>query len=66
LGDDQKQTFDLILTELQKNHIPMHRLDDKYADMNVWFDYRHVAIDKHGLIYSEDVSEIIRKELDLN
>lgn len=66
LGEEQKQTFDSILDELEKNRISIYRLDDKYADMNIWFDYRHVAIDKQGLIYSKDVSEIIKKELSLN
>lgn len=63
LSDKQSQVFDSILAELERNQVTIYRLDDKYADMNIWFDYRHVAIDQHGLIYSKDIAEIINNEL---
>ncbi len=67
LSDKQSQVFDSILAELENNKVKIYRLDDKYVDMNIWFDYRHVAIDQHGLIYSKDIAEIINNELkDLN
>lgn len=63
LNNEQKQTFELILDELAKNEIMIYRLDDRYADLDIWYDYRHVAINQHGLIYSEDVLEIINNEI---
>ena len=39
---------------------------EKYADLNIWFDNAHVAVTEDAIIYSQDIAEIILKEIQNN
>lgn len=62
LSDHNKNTFDNILTDiLNKHNIPIYRLEDNYADLNIWYDYNHVAMNPHAIIFTHDIEEILVK-----
>ena len=39
-------------------------LHDKYADLNIWREFLHIAIQPEGKIFSDDVLQIILKEIE--
>jgi hypothetical protein len=43
--------------------VPLYRLDEKYSHMDVWADYWHVTLLDEGLVYSDDIVEIILDEI---
>jgi predicted glycosyltransferase len=64
LNNEQKSSFDSILNELQKSNMTIYRLDDKYADMPIWYNFDHISYTKNSIIYSEDIARLIISEID--
>lgn len=57
--------FNNILDEVSKEHnIEIHTFYDKYDGLKIWNNPSHVAIHKNATIFSEDVSELILRELE--
>ena len=60
----EKTAFDTIIQNLEKDcNVKIYSLQDKYKDLNVWYDPQHVAIFNNTQIYSDDVTKIILGEI---
>jgi len=42
----------------------VYSLQEKYADLNIWREYLHIAIQPEGKIFSDDILQIILKEIE--
>jgi exoribonuclease II len=47
----------------EKNDIPVYFLHEKYSEMEIWRDNIHVAINQDVQIYTNDILEILLKEM---
>lgn len=45
------------------NGLQLYDLHDRYVDLNIWADPQHVAQNPQVIVYSNDVAQIILKEL---
>jgi hypothetical protein len=43
--------------------VPSHVFLDRYADLDVWREIEHVSTNQDGLIFSDDVAEVIFSEI---
>lgn len=60
----QKQ-FETIADDLQNSTgVNIYPRVSEYSKLKIWHDLSHVAVNEQALIYSEDISKIILKELD--
>ena len=64
LSSFNKETFEQSLSIISTTGVPVYRFDDKYAQQNIWYDYRHVVIDEVGIIFSEDILNLIIDHID--
>ena len=63
INEHDKQLFSSFVDELSKKYnIKVYRLDEKYADLNVWNDVMHVAVNEKTVMYSRDIAQIILNE----
>ena len=59
-----KTNFDTFVQNLEKDYkIKIYSLQDKYEDLNIWYDPQHVALFNNTQIYNEDVAKIILEEI---
>ena len=59
-----KESFELIEEELVNSiKADVNPRDVNYSDMPIWHDLFHIAVNNQSLIFSEDVANIILKEL---
>ena len=57
-------TFNLILKQISDEfNVKIYSLTYRYADLNIWHDYQHLAITKNSIIYSDDIAKIILTEI---
>ena len=63
LSKEQEMTYENILNSLSAKNISIYRFDDKYVDKNIWYDYRHVAIHPDGIVFSQDVLNLILEKI---
>ncbi len=63
-SDEFKKSFELIKEELiDTSKVTIYpRLS--YSEMLIWHDLYHIAVNNQSLIFSQDISDIILKELD--
>jgi len=47
----------------KQNHIDVYFLHKKYEDMVVWRDPYHIAVNKTVTVYTDDISEIVSREI---
>jgi hypothetical protein len=65
MPESHNDYFNLILNDLNSTeNIVILDLYTKYADLNIWADLSHIAINSDIAIYTEDVYEIILKEIE--
>lgn len=65
VSDSDKAKFELMLQDLSKElNVDTYFLHEKYADLNIWRDSIHVAVDPSAKIYSEDIAKIILDQLE--
>lgn len=65
IDDSDIQKFTTMLKNISKEHgIDVFFIHDKYADLNIWRDPFHVAINPDAIIFTNDVQEIIFKEIE--
>lgn len=65
LGDSDKKEFNLIIQNISSQYeLEIYSLNDKYADLRVWKDLDHVAINDNVTIYNKDMSNHIIQELE--
>ena len=63
--ENQAKTFQEILSKIsEKNGIEIYSLYEKYAEVNVWHDHTHLAVNNNTNFYPEDVASFIIKELE--
>jgi len=43
--------------------IPVYFLHEKYVDLEIWRDTKHIAIHPDAQIYTDDILKIILKEI---
>jgi|TARA_B110000467_G_C18338536_1_gene500784 hypothetical protein len=61
----QNDYLNLILNDLNSiKNIGIYDLYTEYADLNIWADVSHIAVNSDIVIYTKDVSEIILKEIE--
>lgn len=64
MPESYKESFNSIVNHISKlQGIKIYRLDERYADLNVWTDPIHIAINDNTTEYSEDISKIILGEI---
>jgi len=60
-----KKSFEMIKENLENTtKINIHPRTNSYSEMQIWHDLHHIAVNDKTLIYSDDISKIILKELD--
>lgn len=65
LSQEQEESFELILQELKNRYnIKIYDLTHKYEYMNIWNDLTHVAFNRDGIIFSDDISRFILNEIE--
>ena len=64
ISENDVELFEKMLHEFsKKNNIPVYFLHEKYSEMEIWRDTIHVAINKDVQIYTNDILEILLKEI---
>lgn len=64
LPTQYRESFNSIVKELSNNpEVQFYSLYDKYKDDYVWCDLTHVTANKTVTVYSNDVAEMIEKEI---
>jgi len=58
------EIFESLLEEVADEFdVIVYHLYDKYADMNIWTDVRHISMKKTANIFSSDMAKIISNEI---
>ncbi len=65
ISEKDKENFNQILQNAGGNKTAnVYPLLDRYADLAIWYEPVHIAINPEITIFNEDISNIILKELD--
>ena len=60
-----KQNFKQIINEISNEFdVPVYNFTNNYSSLDVWSDISHVAFNKHSVIYSNDITNMILTEID--
>ena len=60
-----KKSFELIKEELiNSSKVDVNPRFLNYSNMPIWHDLVHIAVNNQSLIYSEDIGNLILRELD--
>ena len=60
-----KTQFNSILDEIEKEYdLEIYSLFDKYNGLQIWNNPSHVAVNEESMIFTEDIIDLISKELD--
>ena len=63
--DSEKSNFETMLkNNANEFNFNTYWLQDKYADLNIWREYVHIAIQPESKVFSDDVLQIILKEIE--
>ena len=63
---DLKNFQEMLNNKSDEFGIPIYFMHDKYIDLNIWRENFHIAIHPDAKIYTDDISEIIFKEIENN
>lgn len=64
LSDINKNKFEKILNSIEeKNGIQINSLLTKYEDLEIWSSPNHITHNSQGMIYNEDISDMIIKKI---
>ena len=64
LPEETIEQFNFILEKTSKEfNVTIYELHDKYKRLDIWSDNTHVAYNKTGIVYSDDVAKFILKEI---
>ncbi len=62
---EAKEHFSDMIKEIKNTYdVKIYNFSNKYANQNIWSDIEHVSFNKKSKIYSEDVIDIIKSELE--
>lgn len=60
LSDANKMNFKQIIDHVEKNHnIHVHTLEQNYTTLEIWSSPNHITHGPKGLIYNQDIAQII-------
>lgn len=60
-----KQNFKQIINEISNEfNVPVYNFTNNYSSLDVWSDISHVAFNKHSVVYSNDITNMILMEID--
>jgi len=64
ISDSDKQNLKQILDEISiEFNVPVYNFTNNYASLDIWADSSHVAFNKNSIIYSDDIANMILKEI---
>lgn len=67
IPDKQKNDLRGLLNQITEEFdIKTYDLMDKYETLQIWSDISHVAVNPKAIIYSDDIAQIILKEIESN
>jgi len=61
---EYKEQFNLILNNIKDDGYSVYERNRTYSELPVWHDLTHVAVNKNSVIFSDDVSKIIKEVLE--
>ena len=65
ISEESRKHFNPILEKISSNlGIKIVNYNEKYSDMNIWRDLSHIAYNQNAIIFSEDISKMIIKEIE--
>jgi hypothetical protein len=64
ISKNDMKLFTNSIEDITMNYnIPLYYLHDNYTNLEIWGDLYHVAYNNNTIIYSNDIAEIIKKEI---
>ncbi len=64
ISKNEMELFTNSMEHITMNYdIPLYYLHDNYTELEIWGDLNHVAYNNNTIIYSNDIAEIIKKEI---
>ncbi len=64
ISENDMKLFTNSMEDITMNYnIPLYYLHDNYTNLEIWGDLYHVAYNNNTIIYSNDIAEIIKKEI---
>jgi hypothetical protein len=63
LSESQKNSFSILLEKLSNNGIKIYEFEEKYKDLNIWYNPTHVSLHSNSTIFSTEIAEIIVQEI---
>lgn len=65
VGKSDLTTFESLMKDIaDQNDVDVYFLHDKYQNMNIWRDPHHIAVNSGSMIYSDDIANMLVKELE--
>ena len=65
IDDSEISNFETMLkNNANEFNFDIYFLQDKYADLNIWREQLHIAIQPESKIFSDDVLQIILKKIE--
>lgn len=61
---EYEEKFSLILDDIEATGYSVNRRNHAYSDLPIWHDLTHVAVNKNSVIFSDDVSKMIKEVLE--
>lgn len=62
ISDKELEDYELFFKKIPSKH-DIYFFHDKYQNLNIWRDGAHIAVNKNSTIYSQDIAEIILREI---
>lgn len=56
---DYEKIFELVISDIQKQGLPLYKRNQNYSNLSIWHDLTHVAVNRDSIIFSNDVAKII-------
>ena len=63
IPEEEQQFFLSKLNDFKNSDVPVYHFYDDYKDMDVWHDFTHVTMEKQGMTYIDDITELILKTM---
>jgi len=65
IGEEEKATFDKLLNDIHEEFdVKIYDFQDKYYELPIWNDLRHVAYNTNSIVYSDDIANLILLVID--
>ncbi len=64
LSDSQKRSFSSLLKKLSNDGIRIYEFEERYKDLNIWWNPTHISLHQNATIFSTDIAEMIIAEFE--